>query len=200
MLNLNLSGAGVLRIAIFAVVALIAMTYARAGPFENAVSAEQQGDHSTAFRLFKQLAEEGNPKAQNELGTLFHFGWGTSQDDAEAAKWWQLAAEQGVAAAQDALGFAYYYGEGVSQNYADAAKWLQRAADQGLPKSQNKLGLMYEQGQGVIQDYVLAYMWFNLAAAQDVSFIQNRERVAAIMTGAQIAEGQKRARDWKPRR
>ncbi|HMF25943.1 MAG TPA: tetratricopeptide repeat protein [Pseudolabrys sp.] len=189
-----------MRIATFVVMTLVAMTGARAGPFEDAVSAEQRGDHSTAFTLFKQLAEESNPKAQNELGTLFHFGWGIAQNDAEAVKWWRLAAEQGVAAAQDALGFAYYYGEGVSQNYADAAKWLQRAADQGVPNSQNKLGLMYEQGQGVIQDYVLAYMWFNLAAAQDVSFIQNRERVAAIMTAAQIAEGQKRARDWTRKR
>jgi hypothetical protein len=50
-----------------------------------------------------------------------------------------------------------------------------------------------------------AYMWFNLAAAQlaDMNFFSDdaasyRDKVAALMTLAQIAEAQQRARDWKP--
>jgi TPR repeat protein len=182
------------------VLIVVAVAGANAGPLEDAISAENSHDYVTSFRLFKQLAQAGNAKAQNELGTLFHFGWGTRKNDAEAVKWWRLAAEHGLAAAQNALGFAYYSGEGVSQDYSEAARWFRRAADQGLPTSQNKLGFMYQQGQGVPQDYVLAYMWFNLAAAKEKvkTSIRNRERVAASMTAAQIAEAQKLSHDWKP--
>jgi TPR repeat protein len=185
---------------VFAAVMLFAITGATAGPFEDAVSAEEKGDHSTAFRLFKQLAEKGNPRAQSELATLFHLGSGTRRDVIQAAKWWRLAAEQGVADAQDALGFAYYYGEGVRQDYLEAVKWLRRASEQGVANSQNKLGLMYENGEGVPQDFVLAHFWFNLAAGQGYFATQNRDRIAARMTSDQIAEAQKLARDWKAKR
>jgi TPR repeat protein len=62
---------------------------------------------------------------------------------------------------------------------------------------------MYEWGTGVPQDYVQAHKWFNLAAAtfttpsgHDMA-VQARDRVAAQMTPAQIAEAQKLAREWK---
>jgi len=77
------------------------------------------------------------------------------------------------------------------------------AADQGDPNSQLFLGLMYDSGHGVPQDYIQAHKWFNLAAAgftdtnRRNSAIENRERVAARMTPAQIAEAQKLAREWK---
>ena len=51
----------------------------------------------------------------------------------------------------------------------------------------------------MLQDYVLAHMWYNLAAAQDAGVAaKNRDRVAAKMTPAQIAEAQRLAREWKP--
>jgi TPR repeat protein len=92
-------------------------------------------------------------------------------------------------------------GWGVPQNYAEAAKWYRLSADQGLAMSQTLLGQMYAHGEGVPQDYVLAHMWFNLAAAQgDQLAAGQRKSVAADMTPAQIAEAQKLAREWQPRR
>jgi len=46
-------------------------------------------------------------------------------------------------------------------------------------------------------------MWFNLAAAQSSGeerdqFVKNRDLVAAEMTAEQIAEAQRRAREWTP--
>src|SRR5262245_27147503 len=125
-------------ITLFALIAF-AIVEANAGPLEDAISAEN--NHVTSL---KQLAQKGNPKAQFELGVLFHLGWSTGKDDVEAAKWYRLAAEQGLDAAQNVLGFAYYSGEGVRQDYFEAAKWLKRAADQGFAVSQNRLGHMYE--------------------------------------------------------
>lgn len=60
----------------------------------------------------------------------------------------------------------------------------------------------YAVGVGVPQDYVQAHMWANLAASQSGPAIASlrdlRDRVAAKMTPAQIAEAQRLATDWKP--
>ena len=66
------------------------------------------------------------------------------------------------------------------------------------------LGVRYKRGQGVAQDYVQAYKWFALSATlatrlQDRARAEsNRDKVAAVMTPGQIAEGQRLVRDWKP--
>jgi hypothetical protein len=64
----------------------------------------------------------------------------------------------------------------------------------------------YEDGGlGVPQDYALAYMWFNLASSPATNTdlrqmaVENRDKVAAKMTPAQIAEAQRMAREWKPK-
>jgi TPR repeat protein len=67
------------------------------------------------------------------------------------------------------------------------------------------LGYMYATAQGVSVDYTEAYKWFILAASSNISDkdthdrrVENRDQIAAKMTPSQLAEAQKRARDWKP--
>jgi TPR repeat protein len=56
---------------------------------------------------------------------------------------------------------------------------------------------MYAKGQGVPQDYVQAHMWSNLAAGNgDEKVKGNRDIAAGLMTGEEIAEAQKLAREW----
>ena len=116
------------------------------------------------------------------------------------------AAEKGDARAQFNLGIMYYLGQGVPQDYAAAVKWYRLAADQGAPAAQNHLASMFEDGHGVAVNYVQAYKWWNLAVSRFTAAdkvrrdeaIKNRDRVAANMTPAQIADAQKLAREWKP--
>ena len=82
----------------------------------------------------------------------------------------------------------------------------QHAAEQGDGSAQTNLGFMYHYGQGVPQDYLQAHMWYNLAisrfppgAAHDDA-VRNRDFVAKHMTPAQIAEAQRLAREWKPKK
>ena len=57
---------------------------------------------------------------------------------------------------------------------------------------------MYSTGKGVPQDYVAAHLFFNLAGAKgDEEARKARDVLAAKMTVAQIAEAQRRAREWK---
>jgi hypothetical protein len=179
---------------------LILVTPARAD-FDTGRAAYQRGDYAAAFREWKPLAEQGDARAQFSLGMAYDTGEGVQQDAQEAVRWHRLAAEQGMPAAQGVLGHMYYYGRGVPKDYQEAARWYRLAAEQGLDDAQFHLGKMYQAGRGVLQDYVLAHMWLNLAAAQGHEQSSDiRSKLVPKMSQAQIAEAQRLAREWKPKR
>ena len=94
----------------------------------------------------------------------------------------------------------YESGRGVPQSWAEAAIWFRNAADQGLADAQYDLGRTYADGRGVQRDYVRAYLWFSLATGQgDQRAAHSRSILISLMSPAQIAEGQKLAREWKPK-
>lgn len=138
--------------------------------WDEAAKAHERGDYATAVRELRSLAEQDDPFAQLFLGEMYSLGMGVQPDNAEAAKWYREAAEQGNAIAQ------------------------------------SRLGHMYELGAGVPQDDVQANMWFGLAASRlspgemrDWSEAR-RDKLSEKMTPAQIAEAQKLAREWKPKK
>ena len=47
-----------------------------AGPYEDAVAAYERGDYATAVRLWRPLAERGDPGAQLMLGSMLHDALG----------------------------------------------------------------------------------------------------------------------------
>jgi TPR repeat protein len=71
------------------------------------------------------------------------------------------------------------------------------AAEQGDANAQNLLGYMYAAGRGVLKDYIEAHMWFSLAGAGGAKSTESRDSVAKMMTPEQIAEAQRRAKEWK---
>jgi len=126
---------------------------------------------------------------------MYANGLGVPKDYAKAAKWYREAADQGYASAQLSLGHMYDKGHGVPQNYGEALKWLRKAAEQGDAGAQFFLALKYFTGEGVPEDYVQAHMWLNLSAPQHGKIgIELRNRVASLMSPAQIAEAQRLAR------
>ena len=153
----------------------------------------------------------------------YNFGRGVSENDSDAVGWYRKAAEVGHAGAQYALGWMYYIGDGIPQDYGEAFKWYRKAAQQGYASTQFYLGWMYENGEGVDQSYVTAHVWYNLARVHDnekaheysvVSSLpllfcvvhvnekarEYRDRIAEKMTPVQIAEAQRLAREWKPKK
>ena len=77
-------------------------------------------------------AEAGDAEAQFNLGVMYAFGRGVTQDYAQAVSWFRKAADQGYAEAQYNLGFRYAIGQGVPQDDAEAVRWYRLAADQGF--------------------------------------------------------------------
>ena len=164
-------------------------------------------DYAEAVKWYRKAADQGHVEALATVGYLHtedfnehREGSGILQDEVEAAIWYRRAAEAGDAHCQFDLGRQYYYGKHVTQDYEEAAEWYRKAADQGDADAQDSLGVMYHYGQGVLQDYVMAHMLYNVASAGGSdSAGKNRDRVAKIMTGEQIAEAQKRAREYMER-
>jgi uncharacterized protein len=152
-------------------------------------------NYAEAVRWYLLAAEQGGVFAQAQLGLFFHHGLGVAQDYAEAVRWYRAAAAQGNADAQFGLGIMSYKGLGAAPNFGEALRWYRLAALGGNGKAQNNLGRMYDYGEGVIQNYVRAHMWYNISAANGAGeiAINNRNRVAALMTPQQIAEAQTRA-------
>ena len=159
-----------------------------AGDYEDGLVAYRAGDYEKAFRLWKPLAEQGEAKAQNNLGSMYSFGRGVPEDDAKAVYWYRKAAEQGYAKAQFNLGSMYANGEGASKDYAKAVYWYRKAAKQGDTDGQLNLGLKYAKGEGVPENKVKAYVWWSLAAAQGHEKAKrNKGIVKKKMTREQIA-------------
>jgi len=122
------------------------------------------------------------------------------EDDLEAVEWYRKAADQGDAGAQFSLGFMYANGHGVPKDEGEAVKWYRKAADQGLAEAQYNLGAMYANGHGVPKDDVVAYKWLLLAGAQaDEDARKSIPIIESRLTQTQRAEGQRLAREFKPR-
>ena len=138
--------------------------------------------------------------SQFMLGICYYSGDGVTKDRVKALKWYRKAAELGLAVAQNDLAVAYSLGDGVTKDDVEAGKWWRKAAEQGLTASQTALGSRYANGLGVPKDYVEGYKWLNLASAQGQK--EAHENLAILeerMTPSQIAEGQRLAREFKPR-
>jgi uncharacterized protein len=165
-----------------------------------ALKAYNAGDFALALKTFRPLAEKGQVMAAYILGLMYANAQGVTENYTEALKWLQKAAEQGEAKAQFSVGVIYAKGLGVPQNYAEALKWYRRSADQGYAIAQFNLAAMYAKGEAVAADPVTARMLYTLAAQHGVKAAGDaKDSLAKSMTAEQIAEADKKARDWKPK-
>jgi TPR repeat protein len=157
-------------------------------------------DQGEAVKWYRKAAEQNYARAQYDLGLCYLDGKGVPKNQVEAVKWFRKAAEQNDAAAQYNLGVCFYNGDGVAKDQAEAVKWYRKAAEQNFAEAQYNLGICFYNGDGVAKDWVEAYKWLLLAARQgDKDAKKNLTALERKLTPEQIAEGQKRARDFKPR-
>jgi TPR repeat protein len=70
-------------------------------------------------------------------------------------------------------------------------------AQVGTPDALFELGMLYATGRDVVADLVAAHKWFNIAAARgNVAARTRRVEIAREMSGDEIAEAQRQAREW----
>jgi clan AA aspartic protease (TIGR02281 family) len=150
-----------------------------AGPLEDADAAYNRIDYGTALRLWRQLADQGNPQAQNKLGEMYLNGLvepskGELVNCTEALKLFGIAANHGLAAAQYNLGRLYERGWCVSTDLGKARKFYRKAADQGDRDAASALWEIYEYGLGVRRDPAAAERWYSLANVNGQTAAPNR--------------------------
>ncbi len=137
--------------------------------YDVGLRAYQQGDFASAKRIWGSLADEGEPRAQYQLGFMAQHGLGQPWSNARAANYYRRAAEAGLAEAQLALGELYFRGLGVEMDARVGAQWYQRAAESGYPEAQYEYGQLLMHGDGVSQRFDEALAWFEVAATGGVA-------------------------------
>jgi TPR repeat protein len=109
----------------------------------------------------------------NNLGAMYHNGWGVPKSDADAVAWYRKAAEAGNADAMFNLGLMLRKGWGVTSNEPEAMQWFTKCAELGNASCEEQLGRGYFGGLGGGHpDYVLAAAWFTRAAKQNNAWAQ----------------------------
>ena len=148
-------------------------------------------DPKQAALLCKRAAKAGFAPAQATMGTLM----AKAKKHARAVEWWTLAAEQGDLEAMFNLAYAYRSGLGVDKDAARAFALLMEAANSGLAAAQGRLGLDYAQGNFAVLDVIESAKWFIRAADNgDHAAAANKERSRTMLSSAQWAEAERRAR------
>jgi putative methionine-R-sulfoxide reductase with GAF domain len=126
-------------------------------PASNAANTSPNSIDTSTLAQLRQLAEQGDPLAQNALGLRYAQGDGVKLDEEEAARWFTKAAEQGDVAAQSKLGSLYWVGRGVPASLHDAYFWtiLARAGgDKGSKELAKLIGdhMTRAQSEQIEQD------------------------------------------------
>jgi len=106
----------------------------------------------------------GDPAAAYEVAIRFAEGRGVTQNDEEAARWFERAAKQGLAPAQFRLGVLYEKGIGVKKDLVLARDLYRAAAEKGNGKAMHNLAVLYAEGVNGPPDYGSAARWFRAAA------------------------------------
>ena len=161
----------------------------------------------TEFLEFTNLESAFNlaPESASEL-TLAVIRGGVAKDTQPAAvEKWIKRAKGGNTSAMFSLGLAYQMGLGVAPDPAKAYQWYALAVDRGNMLAGHNIGTMFGTGQGTPRDLLQAYKWFSLAteklpASREHNVaVTNREKVAKVLSTADISEGHRQARAWAPR-
>jgi TPR repeat protein len=100
--------------------------------YQTAVYAQQRAE-------WEAQAQQGDSKAQRQLGMMYYLGQGMDVDYAMAHEWLSKAANQGDDVAQMTLGVMYAEGQGVPQSNVNALLWYSLSAQQGNSSAQARL-------------------------------------------------------------
>ena len=128
------------------------------------------------FAITAGRAEQGLPRAQLMLATLYSRGSGVKPDKAEAFAWMQRAADQGLAEAQLALGLHLRRGagSGSGDNPIAALDYFKKAAAQNISEAVFETGQCYMEGTGAAKDIAEGVKWIRRAAEEGYAPAQQR--------------------------
>lgn len=164
--------------------------------FTAGLAAYQKGDFQTAYRAFRDSAEQGHADAQYRIGLMYAKGEFVARDESLAIGWLRRAAEQGHIDAQVAAGLMLIRKTGpeINPNDQDIA-WMRRAARIGGIEAQAGLGQKFYTGQGVPRDYTEAFLWLRRAAEQGYAPSQTLVGIMFV-NGYGVPQSDEEGKQW----
>ena len=130
--------------------------------------------HSSAAKIFKEQAENGNKEAISKLGRILADG---SQLDntnfLEELKWLKLSSSNGCREASFMLGNIYNTGHKINDtddsdffpiiNKKEAFKWFKISAEQGMGFGMINVASFLKNGVGIEKNFKEAFKWYNIS-------------------------------------
>jgi TPR repeat protein len=114
--------------------------------------ARLDGRREEAFDRYLELAEQGVPEAQFQVGTMYSGDQATEADRHQSRAWNQKAADNGHPGAYARIGFEHLRDLENSDETQEALRWLTAASDGGDAAGKVTLAMLYREGIGVEQD------------------------------------------------
>ncbi len=137
-----------------------------ASPFDQGARLYKAKDYAGAARVFQALAEQGDARAQLQIGYQYAHAEGVARNYTEAVRWYRASANQGNLTAQVNLGKLYEDAIGVPEDWPLAVQWYRRAAEGGSAEGQFAMGRAHQFGIAVPQNRQEAIRWFDRAGDQ----------------------------------
>lgn len=107
-------------------------------------------ENAQGLELLTKAAENGNHKAQYDLGLLYQTGRrGVKSNIKKAIQWYKKASDQGNDNATYDLATIYYWGRGVAQDSKKAINYYTKAGEHGDTQALLMAGLIYHTGEGL---------------------------------------------------
>lgn len=150
-------------------------------PYADGKAALLKGDYATALKIWRPMAERGDPAGENGLGYLYNCGCGVPQDIDKAIEWYRRAIDQGFIKAEYNLGVLHASARWGRADPAEALHWLREAAQHGFGPADFELGEIYHDGRGVPRDAAKALAYYRVAAAQQ--FAQAQDVIGYMYAG-----------------
>jgi TPR repeat protein len=131
---------------------------------DKAIIKLKAGDFSVIRSHMIPLAENGDTRAQFDLGVAYMLGHGVKQSFPKSFYWTKKAALAGDTRAQVNLANLYTEGKGVDKDIKKGIKWYIRAANAGDEFAMLALGKIYRDGIIIPRDYNQSHKFFALSA------------------------------------
>ncbi len=110
----------------------------------------------------RELAGQGNPNAQFNLGEILRWGVGTEMDRVLAVEWFEKALAGGKMESAKELAYLYAWGRGgLEKDVGKAFEYYLLAAENGDTGAMREVGRRYLTGQGVEPNLEKAVKWLD---------------------------------------
>lgn len=130
--------------------------------FKKAQNLFEEDKNDEAYKIFKQLAEQGDAKSQNALGSGYQHGFWGEINLKQAIYWYQKSADQDFREAIYNIGALDF----LNGNHKQALPYFEKSAKMNDPNALNMLGIYYSNGILFNQDYDKALEYFRKSAEQ----------------------------------